>query len=514
MEIDFNLAFKFKELIINSYNEARNINDINIQNKELNDIVTDVDLFMERKIVNAIQEWFPNHSINSEECGNISKSSEFEWLIDPIDGTINYSKGLPMYSTTIALRKNGETIFGIIYDYTSDRFYYAIKNQGAYCNGEKIHVSSKSELSESVISFCLTSHYNIEKINEVLEVQKSLAPKVRGLRLIVSSAIELAWCAEGKIDGCLNVKESYRLGSSAGILLVEEAGGMATNIKGKTREKYDTMLVTNGLIHSKLVNAMKYVTFVGNITEVIEINSDNIQNPIKKYIAGKAYSEALSASKEGLNCKILTVMSGLRKNECNSIIADLKNNNIDTSYIEVSNDIDNDIKIVFKDENNNKIREEDILNGSAEALTEDIIIQNEELIKNSSYVVCQTKMNKNSIKKLVQICDRNDVPLIIVPSRPKEISIIDNSENKEIIEKASLIICDTNELKEIFGQDVDYEIILKQYPNKLILINDNVKYYNGNDYVLINSENINFNEVGAKDIFVGKFVYSLTQGWD
>lgn len=180
---------------------------------------------MESKIIKKIQELFPDHSIYSEEKGEIIGKSEYVWFIDPIDGTINFANDLPLFSTSIALKRNDEILFGFIYDYTREKCYYAIKNKGAYCNGERIYVSKKEELSDSVLSFCLTSHYNIEKINEVLEVEKNLASKVRGLRLIVSSAIELAWCAEGKIDGCLNVKSSMRLGSSAGKLLVVEARG-------------------------------------------------------------------------------------------------------------------------------------------------------------------------------------------------------------------------------------------------------------------------------------------------
>ena len=220
--ISFDLVNEFKSTVIKSYEESKKL-EININKKELNDIVTDVDLYMERKIIEKIKQYFPNSSIYSEEKGEILGDSEYVWLIDPIDGTINFANDLPLFSTSIALKKNEEIVFGFIYDYSREKCYYAIKGKGAYCNGERIYVSEKNELSDSIISFCLTSHYNIEKINDVLEIEKSLASKVRGLRLIVSSAIELAWCAEGKIDGCLKIKSSRRISSSAGILLVEEA---------------------------------------------------------------------------------------------------------------------------------------------------------------------------------------------------------------------------------------------------------------------------------------------------
>lgn len=256
MEIDFNLINKLIELIKKAYDEAKEIKNKNIQNKELNDIVTDVDIFMENKIVAAVKEWFPNHSIYAEESGKVNKESEYEWLIDPIDGTINFASEIPLFATSVALRKNGDTILGIIFDYSQDDVYYCIKGQGAFCNGKPIHVSECNQLNNSIISFCLTSHYNDKHIKDVLDIEEKLAPKVRGLRLIVSAAIELAWCASGKTDGCLNVKPSIGLSSAAGKLLVQEAGGKVTNLQGKPRDNIDTMLVTNGKIHNEVVSVI------------------------------------------------------------------------------------------------------------------------------------------------------------------------------------------------------------------------------------------------------------------
>lgn len=212
---------------------------------------------MENKIVAAIKEWFPDHSIYAEEGGEDNRNSEYEWLIDPIDGTINFAADIPLFATSIALRKNRESIMGIIFDWSQDDVYYCIKDKGAFCNGKPIHVSECDKLNNSIISFCLTSHYNEKHIKEVLDIEGKLASKVRGLRLIVSAAIELAWCASGKIDGCLNVKPSVGLSSAAGKLLVQEAGGKVSNLQGNPRENIDTMLVTNGNIHNEIVSAIK-----------------------------------------------------------------------------------------------------------------------------------------------------------------------------------------------------------------------------------------------------------------
>ncbi len=256
MKIDFDLLEKLTEKIFQIYEEAKNIKELAIKNKEGNDIVTEVDMFMEKNIIEMIKEYFPEHSIYSEESGEEKNKSEYEWFIDPIDGTINFASGLPFFSTSIALKKMDDTILGLVLDYSQKDVYYAIKGQGAFCNGKKLQVSNCDKLKNSILSFCLTSHYQEEHIKDVLKLEEKLASKVRGLRLIVSGAIELCWCASGKIEGVLNVKPSVGLSSAAGKLFVEEAGGKISNLHGNKRDKIDTMLVTNGKIHDEIVELL------------------------------------------------------------------------------------------------------------------------------------------------------------------------------------------------------------------------------------------------------------------
>ncbi len=130
MNIDFDLVKELKETILENYNKAVKL-DKNVRNKELNDIVTDVDIFMETKIIEKIREWFPEHSIYSEEKGEIIGNSEYVWFIDPIDGTINFAANIPLFSTSVALKKNDETIFGLVIDYSQNDTYYAFAGKGA-----------------------------------------------------------------------------------------------------------------------------------------------------------------------------------------------------------------------------------------------------------------------------------------------------------------------------------------------------------------------------------------------
>lgn len=256
MKVDIDIVNKIVKLLKTSYEESKDIKEKNIKNKELNDIVTDVDIFMEKKIVYAIQAWYPDHSIDAEEGGRNNKNSEYEWLVDPIDGTVNFAAGLPLFSTSIALKRNNEIIFGIVVDYSNDDVYYAIKGEGAFCNNEPIKVSIHNELNSCLVSVVLSPDYNEAYIKKVLAVEEKLAPKIRGLRLICSSAIELCWLASGKTDGFIKVKPSKGLGSTAGKLIAQEAGGKVTNLFGNKQESNDTLLVTNGLIHNEIISTI------------------------------------------------------------------------------------------------------------------------------------------------------------------------------------------------------------------------------------------------------------------
>ena len=258
MKIDFKLVEFISKEVKEIYEKSKGIKDINIGKKEGNDIVTAIDVYMESEIIKVIKNIFPEHSIYSEECGEIKQNSEYEWFIDPIDGTINFACGIPLFSTSIALKKNDDMILGIVLDYNTNEVYYAIKGMGAYCNGKAIKVSNNTLLKDSVISFCLTSHYSQEHINDVLYAEKNLASKVRGLRLIVTAAIELCWVASGKSDGMFNVKPSVGLSSAAGKLLVTEAGGKISNVYGDDRAQIDTLVVSNGKIHEELIKELGF----------------------------------------------------------------------------------------------------------------------------------------------------------------------------------------------------------------------------------------------------------------
>lgn len=250
-------AIQVLKEVLQELHELNDKNEVSI--KEGRDIVTSTDIFIEKKLIEKLRNLYPSHFFSSEEIGEAaidqSRSDVFEWVIDPIDGTINYSAGLPWFSTSICLKHNETLVVGIVYLYESQNIYSAVLGEGSFCNDRPIHVSKTPSLDKSILSFMLTSHYNEEQTDYILKIVRNLSLKTRGLRLLVSQAYELCMIAEGKLDGTVCIK-SKGFSSSAGALIVQEAGGKVTTIDGKERtSKATSLLVSNGILHEELVKA-------------------------------------------------------------------------------------------------------------------------------------------------------------------------------------------------------------------------------------------------------------------
>lgn len=245
-------------LVTAAYREASQYRVQGIEKKELNDIATFTDRFMEQAIVEGIRRHFPDHTFIGEEYGESRGDSPYEWLIDPIDGTVNFAAGIPMFGTTLALREHKETVFGIIFDWPHNTVYYAIKGEGAYCGTTRLQVSQRSRLDESIVSICLTSSYNAEYSGKVFDIMQKLQPHVRGIRIIVCTVYELIWLATGKSEAMINVKPSIGLSSCAGKLIVSEAGGRVTNLSNKPRKEIDDLLITNSLLHNAVYDIIAH----------------------------------------------------------------------------------------------------------------------------------------------------------------------------------------------------------------------------------------------------------------
>ena len=234
-----------------------NNKELKISNKEgVNNLVTEADHAAEKAIMETIRQQFPDHFILSEEAGEMATPSEYKWIIDPIDGTVNYAHGIPICCVSIALEQKGQMIMGAVYNPLIDEFYMAEKGKGATLNGEPIQVSDKT----TVMNSCLVTGFPytyLDMPNGPLDVFERFIRKGVPVRRLGSAAMDLCWVAAGRFDGFYEHKLSP-WDSAAGFLIVEEAGGKLTDFKGNYYSPYqERILATNGKIHAEMLKWIK-----------------------------------------------------------------------------------------------------------------------------------------------------------------------------------------------------------------------------------------------------------------
>lgn len=194
-------------------------------------LVTEVDERSEEMIRERISIEFPGHGLLAEEGGTILENKAgYRWIVDPLDGTGNYAHGLPIFCVSIALEEHDEVVVGVVYLPVTDELFTAAKGQGAYLNGQVLHVSTVSELSGAFLATGFPYDRVIDPENN-LENFKHLAIRVQGIRRMGSAAYDLCNVAAGRYDGYWEIKLNP-WDVAAGILIVREAGGVATDFEG------------------------------------------------------------------------------------------------------------------------------------------------------------------------------------------------------------------------------------------------------------------------------------------
>lgn len=187
------------------------------------DLVTEVDHYSEQYLITAIQHAYPQHAILSEEQPKQIGASEFLWVIDPLDGTTNYSQGLPIFSISIALQYQGQTIMGVVYAPLLEQMFTAVRGRGAAMNGMPIKVGTKTQLGQCVVATGFPYDRATHSDNN-LNYFARMTPRVRGILRMGSAAFDLCNVAMGTLDGYWELNLSL-WDVAAGALLVEEAGG-------------------------------------------------------------------------------------------------------------------------------------------------------------------------------------------------------------------------------------------------------------------------------------------------
>jgi myo-inositol-1(or 4)-monophosphatase len=228
-------------------------NDFKISNKEgINNLVTEADHASEKAIIEVIKSAFPGHYILSEEAGEIVQDSNYKWIIDPIDGTINFAHGIPLNCVSIGIEHHGEIIMAAVYNPHLNELFFAEKGTGATLNDKPIRVSEQSQ----TIKACLVTGFPYTYLNMPngpLEIFERFIRKGVPVRRLGSAAIDLCWVACGRFDGFYEHKlEAWD--SAAGYLIVEEAGGKVTDHEGNKFSVYQhKILATNGKIHDEML---------------------------------------------------------------------------------------------------------------------------------------------------------------------------------------------------------------------------------------------------------------------
>ncbi len=227
-----------------------------VEIKALNQLVSYVDIHAEKELVKNLSALLPEAGFITEEGTSVTGIKEYNWIIDPLDGTTNFIHGVPVYSISIALAKENEVIIGVVYELGRKELFTAWQNGGAWLNGQPIKVSSETDLTKSLIATGFP-YYDFEQMEAYINVLKNLLKSTHGLRRMGSAAVDMAYVACGRFEGFFE----YGLHAwdiAAGILLVKEAGGDVVDFKGGNAYLFGKTIISgNSHIDKALLKLIK-----------------------------------------------------------------------------------------------------------------------------------------------------------------------------------------------------------------------------------------------------------------
>jgi len=227
----------------------------NVSRKGYRDLVTETDLAAEHVILNLIQDRFPEHAILSEETSGGEIDEGYTWVIDPLDGTSNYTHRVPIFSVSVALLQRGRPLVGVVYDPMRGHLFAGERGSGATLNDQPLQVSTIPQLPEGLIGFDWAR--DEEKRKQVLSRLQRVAPLSHTVRALGSAALGLTYVAAGWLDGYFHLA-LHPWDAAAAVLLITEAGGCCTSFDGKPFDVSTARCVaTNGRIHEALLHAMQ-----------------------------------------------------------------------------------------------------------------------------------------------------------------------------------------------------------------------------------------------------------------
>lgn len=236
---------------------SQNLDLLNVSKKSHSDFVSEVDGAAEEAIIDVILGTYPDHAILAEESGeqgDISKS-EFQWIIDPLDGTTNFLHGFPQYSVSIALTQKGILTHAVVYNPCSDELFTASRGRGAYLNNQRLRVAKRTRLSDCLIGTGFPFR-DFTHMEAYLAMFKDLIPKTVGLRRPGSAALDLAYVAAGRYDGFWEIGLAP-WDIAAGCLMITEAGGLVGDLEGNNHHMESGRIVAgNPKIFAQLLQVI------------------------------------------------------------------------------------------------------------------------------------------------------------------------------------------------------------------------------------------------------------------
>jgi myo-inositol-1(or 4)-monophosphatase len=254
--VSLGLNAAVKEVGVFILSQRKGFKEESVSSKSFNQLVSYVDKEAEQMLVDVLQQLVPEAGFLTEEKTRTDQTEGLIWIIDPLDGTTNFIHGLPVYSVSVALANGTDLLCAAVYEINHDELFYAVKNRGAFLNGEPIRVKQTSVLNDTLMATGFP-YYDFADLSRYISVLTYLMRNTRGLRRMGSAAVDLAYVACGRFDGF------FELGLSAwdvaaGALLVAEAGGKVTDFTGRENFIHGRSIVAaSSAIHAQLGSLIK-----------------------------------------------------------------------------------------------------------------------------------------------------------------------------------------------------------------------------------------------------------------
>ena len=256
LNIAVRAARRAGDIIVRSLNR---VHQLEVRSKSRNDFVTEVDLAVERDIIETIRRTYPDHAFLAEESGRTtsrSGSDEFVWIIDPLDGTTNFLHGFPQFAISMAVERRGKLEHAVIYDPMRQELFTASRGDGAQVDGRRMRVSKQLELEGALLGTGFPYRANLQWLDAYTEMLKLMMQQTAGIRRPGSAALDLAYVAAARLDGFWEIGLSP-WDTAAGTLMITEAGGMVGTLSGHEYKQEGHIIAGNPKIYAAMVEAFR-----------------------------------------------------------------------------------------------------------------------------------------------------------------------------------------------------------------------------------------------------------------